>query len=273
MGRGKVEMKRIEDKTSRQVTFSKRRKGLMKKVNELSVLCDVEAALIIFSGKGRVYDFHSGESMKKMIDRYQVHTNSEGTSSSQNVEAVNPYEGLWKNTNLLQLIQRCLEEIDIEELNIVQLTQLERQLESALRQTRGKKTQVMMKSVAMLQDKEKQLSSENNSIEKEIISLLQGNCEPPQMQDPFLNFELGMPGGNIVVPSEPDNNGNYEGRKDNKKDMNVDWGPVVVAVVLFILLSPGLLFQFPARFRCVEFGNMNTSGIAILVHAIEVASS
>ncbi|KAG7033374.1 hypothetical protein SDJN02_07430, partial [Cucurbita argyrosperma subsp. argyrosperma] len=50
--------------------------------------------------------------------------------------------------------------------------------------------------------------------------------------------------------------------------MSADWGPVVVAVALFIVLSPGLLFQLPARIRVVEFGNMNTSGIAILVHAI-----
>ncbi|CAI0457660.1 unnamed protein product [Linum tenue] len=47
-----------------------------------------------------------------------------------------------------------------------------------------------------------------------------------------------------------------------------DWGPVIVAVALFILLSPGLLFQLPARTRVVEFGNLSTSGIAILVHAI-----
>ncbi|KAK9669898.1 hypothetical protein RND81_13G162200 [Saponaria officinalis] len=50
--------------------------------------------------------------------------------------------------------------------------------------------------------------------------------------------------------------------------MMVDWGPVVVAVALFILLSPGLLFQVPARARVVEFGNMYTSGISILVHAV-----
>lgn len=50
--------------------------------------------------------------------------------------------------------------------------------------------------------------------------------------------------------------------------MAADWGPVVVAVVLFILLSPGLLFQLPARPKVVEFGNMGTSGLAILVHAI-----
>ncbi|MBA0791570.1 hypothetical protein Gohar_016144, partial [Gossypium harknessii] len=50
--------------------------------------------------------------------------------------------------------------------------------------------------------------------------------------------------------------------------MSADWGPVIVSVVLFILLSPGLLFQLPARTRVIEFGNMCTSGIAILVHAV-----
>lgn len=54
----------------------------------------------------------------------------------------------------------------------------------------------------------------------------------------------------------------------SKSEMSADWGPVVVAVVMFILLSPGLLFQLPARTRVMEFGNMNTSGIAILVHAV-----
>ncbi|KAH0942575.1 hypothetical protein HID58_002212, partial [Brassica napus] len=47
-----------------------------------------------------------------------------------------------------------------------------------------------------------------------------------------------------------------------------DWGPVVVAVILFVLLTPGLLFQIPARGRVVEFGNMHTSGASILVHTI-----
>ncbi|KAL0900984.1 hypothetical protein Bca101_084945 [Brassica carinata] len=44
-----------------------------------------------------------------------------------------------------------------------------------------------------------------------------------------------------------------------------DWGPVAVAVVLFVVLSPGLLFQLPARRRVLECGNMTTSGISILV--------
>jgi len=56
--------------------------------------------------------------------------------------------------------------------------------------------------------------------------------------------------------------------KKNQEKKMADWGAVVIAVVLFVLLSPGLLFQFPGRRRVVEFGNMQTSGIAILVHTI-----
>ncbi|CAK9326171.1 unnamed protein product [Citrullus colocynthis] len=47
-----------------------------------------------------------------------------------------------------------------------------------------------------------------------------------------------------------------------------DWGPVFVAVVLFVLLTPGLLVQMPGKNRFVEFGNFQTSGVSILVHSI-----
>ena len=57
MGRGKVQLKRIENKINRQVTFSKRRSGLLKKAHEISVLCDAEVALIIFSTKGKLYEY------------------------------------------------------------------------------------------------------------------------------------------------------------------------------------------------------------------------
>lgn len=59
MGRRRVELRRIEDNTSRQVCFSKRRNGILKKAKELAVLCDVEVALILFSAKGKLYHFAS----------------------------------------------------------------------------------------------------------------------------------------------------------------------------------------------------------------------
>ncbi|CAI0547062.1 unnamed protein product [Linum tenue] len=59
MGRGKVVLKRIENRVNRQVTFSKRRNGLLKKATELSVLCDAEVALIVFSSCGKLSEFGS----------------------------------------------------------------------------------------------------------------------------------------------------------------------------------------------------------------------
>ncbi|CAL4902517.1 unnamed protein product [Urochloa decumbens] len=47
-----------------------------------------------------------------------------------------------------------------------------------------------------------------------------------------------------------------------------DWGPVVIAVVLFVLLSPGLLFQLPGHCNFIDFGNQKTSAVSILVHSI-----
>ena len=57
MGRGKIVIKRVDNSTSRQVSFSKRINGLLKKARELSILCDAEVGVIVFSGTGRLYDF------------------------------------------------------------------------------------------------------------------------------------------------------------------------------------------------------------------------
>ncbi|CAL9095796.1 unnamed protein product [Musa textilis] len=59
MGRGKIAIRRIDNSTSRQVTFSKRRKGLLKKAKELAILCDAEVGVVVFSATGRVYDYAS----------------------------------------------------------------------------------------------------------------------------------------------------------------------------------------------------------------------
>ncbi|RWR89434.1 agamous-like MADS-box protein AGL14 isoform X1 [Cinnamomum micranthum f. kanehirae] len=60
-------MKRIENATSRQVTFSKRRNGLLKKAFELSVLCDAEVALIVFSPRGKLYEFASSSTVPSLV--------------------------------------------------------------------------------------------------------------------------------------------------------------------------------------------------------------
>ncbi|XP_044475194.1 agamous-like MADS-box protein AGL66 isoform X2 [Mangifera indica] len=69
MGRVKLQIRRIENTTTRQVTFSKRRNGLIKKAYELSVLCDVDVALIMFSPSGRVSLFSGNKSIEEILIR------------------------------------------------------------------------------------------------------------------------------------------------------------------------------------------------------------
>ncbi|TQD81790.1 hypothetical protein C1H46_032651 [Malus baccata] len=57
-----------ERRQGRQVTFSKRRSGDLKKAGEMSILSESEAVVIIFSQTGKLLDFSSS--------RYQPCTTS-----------------------------------------------------------------------------------------------------------------------------------------------------------------------------------------------------
>jgi len=59
MTRKRIQIKKIDNISSRQVTFSKRRKGLFKKAQELSTLCDADIALIVFSATSKLFDYAS----------------------------------------------------------------------------------------------------------------------------------------------------------------------------------------------------------------------
>ncbi|CAA7396928.1 unnamed protein product [Spirodela intermedia] len=59
MGRGKIEIKRIENSTNRQVTFTKRKNGIIKKAKEISVLCNAQVYLVLFSSSGKMAELCS----------------------------------------------------------------------------------------------------------------------------------------------------------------------------------------------------------------------
>jgi len=72
MARGKIQIKKIENQTNRQVTYSKRRNGLFKKANELTVLCDANVSILMLSTTNKVHEYISPTTTtKKMVDRYQ----------------------------------------------------------------------------------------------------------------------------------------------------------------------------------------------------------
>ncbi|TXG59923.1 hypothetical protein EZV62_014496 [Acer yangbiense] len=70
MGRVKIQLKKIEEKRDRQISYSKRKDGLIKKAYELTTLCDVDVALIIFSSAGKLIIFDGKRRVEDTLKRY-----------------------------------------------------------------------------------------------------------------------------------------------------------------------------------------------------------
>ncbi|CAA7400934.1 unnamed protein product [Spirodela intermedia] len=66
MSRGKIKIRKIDNTTARQVTFSKRRKGLFKKAEELAILCDAQVGVIVSSSTGKLYE-HSSNRCRSIL--------------------------------------------------------------------------------------------------------------------------------------------------------------------------------------------------------------
>ncbi|CAH1420300.1 unnamed protein product [Lactuca virosa] len=170
MGRGKVELKRIENPTNRQVTFSKRRDGLLKKAIELSILCDAEVALLVFSPSGKAYHFSSHD-MDMTIRRYR---NEKGLHKMNN-HGVRTIE-VWKNEmdemkktiEILETKHKHLAGEDLSSLGIKELKQLERQLRIGVDRVRSKKWRLLSEHISLLKRNHKTLQEEHTILQKRI---------------------------------------------------------------------------------------------------------
>ncbi|CAO2612615.1 Myocyte-specific enhancer factor 2B [Lemmus lemmus] len=102
MGRKKIQISRILDQRNRQVTFTKRKFGLMKKAYELSVLCDCDIALIIFNSAQRLFQYASSD-MDQVLLKY--------------TEYSEPHESR-TNADILQTLKRRGVSLDGPELEV-----------------------------------------------------------------------------------------------------------------------------------------------------------
>ncbi|XVF08681.1 hypothetical protein REPUB_Repub07fG0024300 [Reevesia pubescens] len=177
MGRGKVELKRIEKPTSRQVTFSKRRNGLLKKAFELSILCDAEVGLLIFSSSGKLYQFAS-QDMDRTISKYRREV---GLPDSNNPQLRtmefwrSEVEELKRSINTLEARLKHLSGEDILALGIRDLKQLERQLKTGVERVRSRKRRIVSDHATLLKRRHKQLQEENARLQRRLNELNDGN--------------------------------------------------------------------------------------------------
>ncbi|KAL2327055.1 hypothetical protein Fmac_020482 [Flemingia macrophylla] len=150
MGRGKIEIKKIENLNSRQVTFSKRRNGLLKKAKELSVLCDAE----------------------HILSRY-----SKGAESDCAVEPLDvpPINAVECDTNLLKdeiakLRSAYLRMMgkELDGLSLKELQHLENQLSEGIQAVKNKKEQVLVEQLRRSRIQEQKAILENEILRKQL---------------------------------------------------------------------------------------------------------
>ncbi|XP_022011290.1 truncated transcription factor CAULIFLOWER A isoform X1 [Helianthus annuus] len=173
MGRGRVQLKRIENKISRQVTFSKRRTGLLKKAHEISVLCDADLALIVFSPRGKLFEFSThSSSMEAILERYERYSYEERQLTESELET----QGRWnlessKLRAKIEVLEKNIRNYvgeDLEPLNLRELQSIEQQLETALKRVRTRKNQAMHESISELHKKERALQEQNSALSKKL---------------------------------------------------------------------------------------------------------
>ncbi|XP_030322351.1 myocyte-specific enhancer factor 2B [Calypte anna] len=102
MGRKKIQISRILDQRNRQVTFTKRKFGLMKKAYELSVLCDCEIALIIFNSTNRLFQYASTD-MDRVLLKYTEYSEPHESRTNSDILQTLKRKGLGLETPELEL--------------------------------------------------------------------------------------------------------------------------------------------------------------------------
>ncbi|KAI3900724.1 hypothetical protein MKW92_034195 [Papaver armeniacum] len=146
--RRRVQLKRIENKIDRQVTFSKRKPGLIKKANEICLIMD--AILERYERQCCV-----AEKLVATDQELLRNWSSEYTSVKAKVE-------------VLQRNQRHMMGEDLESFSVKELQNLEHQLDTSLKNIKSRKNQLLYESISELQRKEKALKEQNTVLGEKI---------------------------------------------------------------------------------------------------------
>ncbi|KAF9678833.1 hypothetical protein SADUNF_Sadunf07G0077200 [Salix dunnii] len=198
MGRVKLQIKRIENNTNRQVTFSKRRNGLIKKAYELAILCDIDIALIMFSPSGRLSHFSGKRSCGVQNREYLLNILKKlKTENDMALQVANPDYAMNLNKEEIQLEVRNLqhqlymaeEQLRLYEPDPLKITSM-MELESC--------EKTLLDTMARLEERKKCILSSNSAV---------STYDPSSIQM-FLDTNGGMPDFENDIASWLPENGN-----------------------------------------------------------------
>ncbi|XP_031111374.1 agamous-like MADS-box protein AGL12 [Ipomoea triloba] len=174
MARGKIQMKRIENPVHRQVTFCKRRAGLLKKAKELSVLCDAEIGVFIFSAHGKLYELATQGTMQGLIEKYlkcSRGADDQVADEAKDNQLLDPKEEIGMLKNEIEVLQRGLRFMyggGAGTMTVDELHALEKYLEVWMYQIRSAKMDIMFQEIQLLKNKEGILTAANKHLKEKI---------------------------------------------------------------------------------------------------------
>ncbi|XP_048332257.2 agamous-like MADS-box protein AGL12 [Ziziphus jujuba] len=172
MARGKIQMKRIENPVHRQVTFCKRRAGLLKKAKELSVLCDAEIGVFIFSSHGKLYELATKGTMQGLIEKYmKSNRGSQLTCQSMETQSLAAQQEISMLKQEIEILQKGLRytfEGGAATMSLDELQVLEKNLEIWIYHIRSTKMDIMFQEIQLLRNKEEILEAANKHLQDKI---------------------------------------------------------------------------------------------------------
>ncbi|XP_078437254.1 MADS-box transcription factor 47-like isoform X2 [Wolffia australiana] len=171
----KKKIRRIENPAARQVTFSKRRRSLLKKAQELAVLCDASVGLVAITESGKVHEFSSTGSVKDIFPKYNDH--------SMKVEKHFDVKRLESENANDRNVTSNIRDKALEELTSSELGRIQGLLQSVRRERKLKE------HITKLQAETKSLMEENKKLKEEMAEMLTGgsggqpDAEPNSPED------------------------------------------------------------------------------------------
>ncbi|XP_027335606.1 MADS-box protein JOINTLESS-like isoform X2 [Abrus precatorius] len=203
MTRKKIPIKKIDNINARQVTFSKRRKGLFKKAQELSTLCDAEIALIVFSATSKLFEYASS-SIQQTIEKRNRHAMIQGLEN-QCIEqqlGSDSYDMLRKEVEDKAHELSRLNGEELQGLTIAELQKLEELLQRRWTTISKIKDEKILQEINHLKTKEAELKEENKKLKQSFVQEQRQSYEsitcsssdhPPDYGSSDTSLKLGLP--------------------------------------------------------------------------------
>ncbi|XP_076922491.1 agamous-like MADS-box protein AP3 [Bidens hawaiensis] len=216
MARGKIQIKKIENLTNRQVTYSKRRNGLFKKASELTVLCDAKVSIIMVSCTDKLHEYISPSiTMKQFFDQYQKASGIDLWNSHYQKMQEELRQQKDVNRNLRKQIRQrlgdCLEDMSFEELLALEKDSQEAVYVIRERKLKviGNKVETSKKKVRSAQDVYKKLMHEFDIRgEDPQYGLIENGME---YENVYGYTQMGAPPHLLTLRLQPDHPNNLHG--------------------------------------------------------------